>query len=357
MTEIKYPDILHSVYQIMVDGKQYKIDDLLPLVQKTCAYTDEQMKEMTKEGTSLRVKKYIAWAITHLHGAGLICKVARGLYEIVPSKDQPLTLNAKNFKDMVLRMYESKKTENTKTQKNNMIEHNVASIAKAKKFFPKLSNNSNDWMLNCLCFMDTAPDRDTICKGIGSLLVDAEDDISIENLQELLDEAKRQRSIQYELVVKFDNKGNKREPKIQVDFSVKDNLGNNYPFKLDTSWRAVYLTFLYLKERASLMDFCDKRESPNKIFRKIYDSLYNKKGSVKTLTYDPDADEIEKLTSAQTSLTQILSKIRTEIAESLPNDRAARKFVISDREEEQYYSIQGTTQSIRESIQKAFSLN
>ena len=356
MTEIKYPDILHSVYHIMADGKQYKIGDLLPLVQKACAYTDEQMKEMTKEGTDLRVKKYIAWAITHLHGAGLIRKVARGLYEIVPSKDQLLTLNAKNFKDLVFRMCESKKAENTKTQKNNTIEHNVVTIAKAKKFFPKLSENGNDWMLNCLCFMDTAPDRDTIRKGIGSLLVDAKDEMTIEELQEILEEAKAQRKLGYKLIVKMENKGNKKDPKIIVDFTVQDDNGQEYPLKFESLWKAIYLTFLCLEEGTNLMDFCDATKQPNKIFQKIYDSLSNKKGTSKAVTFDPENDKTEILMEKQETLTQNISKIRSKIVVSLPNDRAAREFVISDKDKKSYYSIRATNKDIRDNIKKTFNL-
>lgn len=356
MTEIKYTDILHSVYHIMADGKQYKIDDLLPLVQKTCAYTDEQMKEMTKEGTSLRVKKYIAWAITHLQGAGLICKVARGLYEIVPSKDQPLTLNAKDFKDLVLRMCESKKAENSKILNDNTIEHNVATIAKVKKLFPKLSDNSNDWMLHCLCFMETAPDRETIRKGIGSLLVDAEDEMTIEDLQEILEEAKAQRKLGYKLIVKMENKGNKKDPKIIVDFTVQDDNGKEYPLKFESIWKAIYLTFLCLMEGTQLADFCDATKQPNKYFQKIYDSLSNKKGTFKAVTFDPENDKFEMLMAKQETLIQNISKIRSKIVTSLPNDRVAREFVISDKDEKSYYSVKATNKEIRESIKKTFNL-
>ena len=46
--EIEYGNILKSVYQRIAEGGQYRTSDLLPLVQKDCELTDEQMAERTK---------------------------------------------------------------------------------------------------------------------------------------------------------------------------------------------------------------------------------------------------------------------------------------------------------------------
>ncbi len=355
MSEILYPDILHSVYHIMVDGKQYNRETLLPLVQKACAYTDEQMAEMTKGGISPRVREYVAWAITHLYGAGLISKVSRGVYEIVSPQDHLLKLNGKDFEGLVRKTYKSRKNETTPKQNNTKTKNDV-SIAKVKEILPQLFDKNHDWMLHCVGFMNTAPNGADIRKGIRSLLVDAEEEISIEELQELLKEAIELRKIQYELVVKMKNKGNKKDPKIIVDFTVKDDRGKEYPLRFESLWKAIYLTFLYLEGRTSLMDFCNATKKPNMIFQKIYNSLYNKKGTVKAITFESQNGEPEIMASKQEILIQNISRIRSKIAESLPNDRVARQFVIADKEEEHYFSIMATNQSIREAIKKTFNL-
>ncbi len=355
MGAIIYSDILRAVYHTMTDGKRYSAKDLLPSVKEACGYTDDQMKEMTKGDTRPRVEEYVRWALAHLYGAGLIWKVERGVYEIVSSQDKLLTLDGENLEKLVRAIAKRNKQNQTNFT-------NEEAIAKATELFPKLSGIDKDWLIGELAFMDTAPDKATITKGIRSLLVDAEDDISIEELQKLLKEAIELRSIQYELEVKIQNKGNKRDPKIIVDFIVKDNKGNKYPFKLETIWTAIYLTFLYSDKRIFLDDFCNVIEKSNKVFQKIYDSLYNKKGSVKSITYDPseantDKNYFDKVESARRKLTETLSKIRIRIADAMPNDRTARLFVIADKDVEHEFSIQATNQTIRDLIKKQFSLN
>ena len=354
MSEILYPDILHSVYHIMVDGKQYNIETLLPLVQKACAYTDEQMAEMTKGGISPRVREYVAWAITHLYGAGLISKVSRGVYEIVSPQDHLLKLNGKDFEGLVRKTYKSRKNETTPKQ-NNTKTKNEVSIAKVKEILPQLFDKNHDWMLHCVGFMNTAPNGADIRKGIRSLLVDAEEEISIEELQELLKEAIELRNIQYELEVKFENKG-KYRPSYVVSFIVKDSKGNKYSFKLGAMPTAVYLTFLYLEDAVSLYEFCDINGKAMKLCQRIYAWIYlKKKDIVDAIGCDLNGDSKIR-EHAVATLTQYISTIRTQIADSLPSDKVARQFVISDKAEEQLYSIAGKNQKVRNSMKKHFDL-
>lgn len=210
-------------------------------------------------------------------------------------------------------------------------------------------------------FLDIAPDKDAIHKSIRSLLVDAEDEMAIDELQKILNEAREQRLIDYELDLKIKNKGNTKDPKITVDLIVKDNKGNKYPVNLGTAWKAIYLTFLYYDTGITLKDFCDVGSKHHKIFTRIYDSLYNKKGTVKTFSYDPataneDKKYTEKVEAAVEALRQYLSNIRKAFAEALPDERSARLFVISDRKEERYFTIQASNEEIRDKIKKVFHL-
>lgn len=359
MSTIQIHKIVSSVYRIMSDGKSYNVASLLPRVQEMCGFTDDQMKEVDSGKGQLRVKKYIQFAIHYLYAVGLIYKSSRGIYKITPSQQALISLDDKELYDAVMKIYRQRDKSSAIT-KDPISDGDI--IEKALKVFPSLSDERYAWTIGCLCFMDTPSDGATITKGIRSLLVDAEEEISIEDLKALLEEAIEQRSIKYELDLKFENKGNKKDPKMVVDFTIKDDRGNSYPLKLETVWKAVYLTFLYFEKGILLDDFCNATEESNKIFQKIYDSFYNKKGSVKKYTYDlSDADSYkkmgEKIEAAKVPLTGLLSKIRTTIAETLPNNRAARLFVISDREENQRYRIQATNQGIRDSIKKYFSLN
>ena len=95
--EIEYGNILKSVYQRIAEGGQYRTSDLLPLVQKDCELTDEQMAERTKGDNSPKVQKNVQWALTHLYGSGLINKVSRGLYEITPQKEELFKMSGEEF--------------------------------------------------------------------------------------------------------------------------------------------------------------------------------------------------------------------------------------------------------------------
>lgn len=359
MSTIQIHKIVSSVYRIMSDGKSYNVASLLPRVQEMCGFTDDQMKEVDSGKGQLRVKKYIQFAIHYLYAVGLIYKSSRGIYKITPSQQALILLDDKELYDAVMKIYRQRDKSSAIT-KDPISDGDV--IEKALKVFPSLSDERYAWTIGCLCFMDTPSDKATRTKGIYSLLVDDEEEISLEDLQNIWKRANEQRSINYELEIKFENRGNKKDPKMVVDFTVKDDRGNNYPLKLETVWKAVYLTFLYFEDGILLDDFCNAAEKANNIFQKIYDSSYNKKGTVKKYTYYiSDAENYkeiaDKIEAAKTALTDLLSKIRTSIADALPNNRAARPFVISDREEKQTFRIQATNQGIRDAIKKHFALN
>lgn len=350
MGTFKYSEILKSVYHQIAKGGQYRAIDLLPLVQTALGLSDEQMKEMTKGENSPRVKKYVQWALTHLYGAGLIIRVKRGLYAIAPQQQQLLQLNDYELEQFVMSIFNSREKD-----ASGSYVPDSKTIVKVRELLPKLTTKGYDWMQSIL-FLDTAPDMPTIRKSIRSLLVDADEDISLEELQDILKEVAELRSIQYELVVRMENRGNKREPRIQTDICVKDNKGKEYPLELGTMQSAIYLTFLYLEDSVSILDFCSIKEHPNIVFQKIYHSLYNKKGSAKAITYDEKEDKDAKRDSAQATLVQYISKIRTMIADALPNDKTARQFVIADNEDDDLYSIKATNPAIRNSIKKEFNL-
>lgn len=205
-----------------------------------------------------------------------------------------------------------------------------------------------------LAFVPKAMDRPTIDKTILTSLIDAEDDFTLKDYMAIWEDAQKQKSIEYELVVKLSNKGNKREPKIQADFEIKDNKGNKYPFKLETLQTAVYLTFLYIgEEGTSLVDFCETGKQHNRYFEKIYDSLYDKRGSTKSITYTLNDEEKNGVDQRKT-LTETFSKITKKISEVLPNDKAARKFVILLDKETKHYSTKGSNSYIRFDMQKYF---
>lgn len=205
-------------------------------------------------------------------------------------------------------------------------------------------------------YLPAPPSKDTIIKSIRSLLVDAEDDIRIEELQQLLEEANEQRNTEYELVIKTENKGNKRDPKYIVNYIIKDNKGNEFDFSLETIHTAIYLTFLYMTEGVCLTDFCDYSSKGNQIFRKICECLYRMKGSVKSITYGITIDEKEETQEeAIKTITRYLSKMRAKIASVLPNDRAARLFVLDPDANGKYY-IKNSDPKNREYIKTLFAL-
>lgn len=345
--EIEYGNILKSVYQRIAEGGQYRTSDLLPLVQKDCELTDEQMAERTKGDNSPKVQKNVQWALTHLYGSGLINRVSRGLYEIAPHRDHLLSMDDVDFEKLVRSIY------NSRNGKSEYTEIAQQTIAKIQKLVPSLAEESNDWKLQ-LCFMSSAPDKSTIIKGIRSLLVDAEDDINLDELQELLNEAKEQRSIKYELVLNVNNRGNKREPRLDVDMYVLDDKGNKYPFKLETAGKAMFLTFVYLDSSVTLMDFCDTTHVFNKTFYKIYNSLYKKKGTTKKYSFDPVDDGFDKIESAEKATTHEFSKMRGVIVDALPNDWVARQFVLINNDGK--YSTKASNMTVKGTIKKHFGL-
>lgn len=131
-------EILKSVYQRISQGGQYRTKDLLPLVQKDCGLTDQQMQEKIKGGSCSKVMKRVQWSLFLLYGAGLIYKVSRGLYEIAPQKEHLLGLSEKDFEDLVNKIYNSRDKESSPT--------------KGKQNRALASSLNNDWTIPSMSY-------------------------------------------------------------------------------------------------------------------------------------------------------------------------------------------------------------
>lgn len=206
-----------------------------------------------------------------------------------------------------------------------------------------------------LDFLSKAPDKNTIEKTIRSLLVDAEVEMTIKDLENILNQAHEQRQIKYWLELKISKK---RTPnRNMVDIIVKDSNDKEYPVQFDAVWKAVYLTFLYWNEPIALLDFCEVSAKPNKCFKEyIYKLLYNRKAE-NPFTYHGIDGNPEELEDAVKALRQCLSKINKRLVDSLPNDRAARLFAISSRDGNGKYTIEASNDDIRQSIKRGFRID
>lgn len=197
------------------------------------------------------------------------------------------------------------------------------------------------------------PGPEAIHKGILSYLVDAEEEMTIKNLQEILDKANELRNRTYGLDVKFITHGRCQKP----EFSIIDIERKTSPmtFTLEPKHAAVYLSFLCLDGKISLERFCQADGLPYIRCDKIYLWLTGKgPGGMENISIKATDGAIEKKKKIDT-LTEYISKIRGIIADASPNDRVARQFVIYEKPENNF-SISGTTDHIRKDIKKTLYL-
>lgn len=346
MSTYTYGKILKTVYQIISEGGQYRIKDLLPLIQQACGLTDEQMEERTKGDTSEKVKKLGQWALTHLYGAGLICKVSSGLYELAPQKNQLLGLSEMDFEDLVRKIYNNR--EKDSDSKYTAPEQNT--IAKIKKLVPSLKDEGNDWRLQ-LCFLSTAPDKQSIITGLTTLLADAKDSGYEIDLDEILKKVDEELNKKYELVLEIKTKGPDIS-KVNIYIGEVGCKKEELTFiKLEPQPKSIYLTFLY-EGSVGLWDFCNASKSEGGTYRKVYLGMPGRKIRKEDITpirngYEDDDEQ----------LNQMIAKINKVISEALGNDRIARQFTITkDIDDDSNYIVKSTNQYIKDTIKKHFRL-
>lgn len=341
-------EILKSVYQRISQGGQYRTKDLLPLVQKDCSLTDQQMQERTQGDTSLKVMKQVQWALFHLYGAGLIYKVSRGLYEIAPQKEHLLGLSEKDdLEDLVKKIYNSRE----KASNGKYTAPEQRTITKIQKLVPSLKDEGNDWRLQ-LCFLSTAPDRQSIITGLTTLLADAKDSGYEIDLEEILKRVDEELNKKYELVLEVKKKGAEMSKYNIYIGEVGCKKEDLTLIKLEPLAKSVYLAFLY-EGKMSLMNFCKSSGEEDCTYRHIYVRMPGRRIAERDIT------GIE-----EDNLTQIISKTNKIISEAIGNDRIARQFTIlrgedeGDEHEANYpYSIKASSQSIKDTIKKHFRLN
>lgn len=347
MSTYTYAEILKSVYRIIANGGQYRVKDLLPLIQQACGLTDEQMQEKTKGETSTKVKKLVQWALTHLYGAGLIDKVSRGLYELAPQKEHLLGLSEEDFEDLVKKIFNGRE----KDSDCKYTAPEQSTIAKIKKLVPSLKDEGNDWRLQ-LCFLSTAPDKQSIITGLTTLLADAKDSGYEIDLDEILKRVDEELNKKYKLVLEVKKKNAEISQYNLYIGEVGCEKEDLKFIKLEPLPKSIYLTFLYDGEK-SLNDFSEASKFEDCTYRQIYKRMPGRRKS----QFDIKGFEAE-------DLDPIISKINKVISEAIGNDRIARQFAILKGEDDgdgyivsTPYGIRASDQSIKDTINKHFRLN
>lgn len=80
-----YEDFMMPVMQVISDGGQYRNKEIQQKAADIVGLTAEEKKEMLPSGGQNTYKSRTNWAITYLKNAGLITKIAKGLFEISES--------------------------------------------------------------------------------------------------------------------------------------------------------------------------------------------------------------------------------------------------------------------------------
>lgn len=354
MSSIIYSDILRSVYHSMTDGKKYETDDLVPLVKKACGYSDEQMKEMTQGDTSPRVRKYISWALTHLCGAGLIYRVKRGVYEIVPSRSTLLSMEGKELESLVRGLANSRKKNNTS---------NVDIQNQGQQSFRILSSDDDilDYSISSIGFLSDKPQSDNEVRNtILISLFDAEynkERFGMEyNLEEILECFKAERTKEYRLEIVPEKvvgkKGGHKIPYIDCHIYITDENDKKKEIILKQQEKAVYLMFLLHREGIYINEFPKtedeiahkkKYETHLKLYSKIQSKLL-------------DNNYIEKPQLLQGDITPIRTKIKNKLLEITPNRKYIEMFAIEGYKEKAF-KVCAATDEQRKMILDAFGID
>ena len=384
--EIEYGNILKSVYQRIAEGGQYRTSDLLPLVQKDCELTDEQMAERTKGDNSPKVQKNVQWALTHLYGSGLINKVSRGLYEITPQKEELFKMSGEEFEKLVRAIYKSRESEKRNKSENkskanvqNAQEGLVESDDKVTEYHPQkillesIEQSSDDeakcdggtdplnMSLSCLLAepdTKTKDGRKALKEKKQSLAQQLEDilwairfydfPIDPQEILKKVEQHSQDKEEDYKLSFDFGTIDEKCGMLSKCDIYVSQNK-DAVPLNIKPIFKATYLAAMLMKDGII-------PSRPSKEFIELVRYLYEMLPTNGKAQDDENGIVNDKKKFEADALGNQLNGIRNAVKEQIPNLLIAQKFAVEGYRNKPF-AVQKADESIRKQIRKAFNLN
>lgn len=82
MTIPIFREFMYPILEILSDGEVYKIADIYEEIINIFHFSEEDLEETTKGGTTTKIKDRVTWSLTYLNHSPLISKVAWGKYKI-----------------------------------------------------------------------------------------------------------------------------------------------------------------------------------------------------------------------------------------------------------------------------------
>ena len=131
------------------------------------------------------------------------------------------------------------------------------------------------------------------------------------------------------------------------DLSLIDNMGNVYPFELETMAKAIYLTYLFFPEGIAYTQITYSDEFYN-IFEKIYRKLPLVKSVPRRFNLDDNAD--------LDTFSNYISRIRKAILAATNNDTYAQEQFAVEGWRKDNYRIAGATDEIKKKVKEEFRI-
>lgn len=366
ISKIQYSEILKSVYHRIAEGGQFRASNLLPLVQKDCGFTDDQMQEVTKGGKGKRVRKYVERAISHLYSAGLTNKVSSGLYELAPNKSNMLGLDAeeleKTVRELVGKKNESAPSEPSQQSSNCVLsKYSFADDEVTDMDYSTPSFNPYDMSIGCLLAepnTKTKDGRKALKEKQQSLAQRLEDilwairyydfPIDPKEIMEKVEQHSQDKEEDFELSFDFGTINEYTGQLSKCDIYVSP-CKDAVPLNIKPIFKATYLAVMLMKDGIN-------PSKPSKEFiglvRYIYEML-----PTKGKAQDDDNGIVnDKKKFDSDWVGKQLNGIRNAVKEQIPNLLIAQKFAVEGYRNKPF-TVQKADDSIRKQIRKAFLLN
>ncbi len=102
-----YEKIMHPLLNMIKDGKEYRVRDLVPKLANEMSLTADERNTMAKSGSQTIFSNRVAWARTYVKKAGLLDSPQKGYVQITPLGQSVLKENPESIDNKFLKKYPS----------------------------------------------------------------------------------------------------------------------------------------------------------------------------------------------------------------------------------------------------------